>query len=704
MHISSEAGREPSSALQEIMNYPKPNLIGLFQDRPLMFGARICSVVARSLAFVAGLELCACAQSDNFDSYSSPADLRAAGWILSALDPSLVTTTFPTTGTGKGLRVQANPVPSQAPAVGMWYRTNAYTDFYVAVDIANWPGTDKDQAAVMFARMTDANSGTVVSDQNPATAQGMICNYDTSQNGENPGDRRQGQFQINTVGADFNATTLAAADITFVPGRSYRLIFKGVGSHYTAQAYDFNDLTTPLVTIEADDTTVTSGACGILAYSRNGNSGTADLTFDNYYAGTNSPNPATGLILAHPVAGTPAVDTRVPSSRWLNFFNPGTPISFTANTYSTNLVNAAATKFRLNGIDLSAQLTLSANGSNISGSLPASILTSNSVYSAEIVVTDVAGTRSSTNTFWFDTFSDAFLRGPTVKTVEAEEYNYNGGSFQLDPIPVSGLDTNLLQVNGGGVGYYDLPGTVGIDFSNHNAAPDQNFNKFRTADPVRTLSGGLFGIEDLNHAQYDPGSDNIRSQHAVSNLLEYVVCNTEPGEWLDYTRKFDSSLYTVFLRYSSFGATSNELDLVTSDPTQTNQTTVKLGTFRLANNMRFPNYLYSPLVGDGGAPLLVNLSGTNTLRLQIAGTPGQDNRKAMLNYIMLVKASAPVQVFSSASVNGPYSVEADAVVNIANGTAQVPVTGTSRFYRLGSTVLLTIHSISVSGGTVTLTF
>src|SRR5260221_2869842 len=262
----------------------------------------------------------ASAQTDNFDSYSSTSGLQSAGWFESALDPSLVTTTFTAVGSGKGLRIQANPIPGTAPAVGMWYRTNVHGDFYVAVDIASWPGTDKNQAAVMFARMTDSGTGTVVPDQNPASAQGLICNYDTSQYGENPGDRRQGQFQINLVGAGFNATTLAQAEITFVPGRPYRLVFKGVGFHYTAQAYDWNDLTTPLVTIEADDSAqpYTSGACGLLAYSRQGKSGTADITFDNYFARTNDPNPAPAPSLAHPVAGTPAVDSRVPAGRWKN--------------------------------------------------------------------------------------------------------------------------------------------------------------------------------------------------------------------------------------------------------------------------------------------------------------------------------------------------------------------------------------------------
>lgn len=678
-------------------------IIGLLRQYKLFPIARLCGYLAVGLLMLVASQFRAYGQSDNFDSYSSGADLTAAGWILSSIDPSLVTTSFPADGSGKGLRIQAVPFPSQAPAVGMWYRTNSYSDFFVAIDIINWPGTDKDQAAVLFARMTDASTGTVINDQNPASAQGVICNYDASQNGENPGNRRQGQFQINVITAPFNANTIASADMTLVPGRPYRMTFKGVVWHYTAQIYDWNDLTTPLVTIEADDPTMAnpSGACGILAYSRNGTTGTVDFTFDNYYAGTNDPNPAATPIMAHPVNGTPIVDTRVPPARWKNFLSLASPISFTANTYSTNVINASATKFLLNGVDVSRQLALSANGTSVTGSLPASVLSSNTLYSAQIVVTDLAGAKGSTNTFWFDTFSDAFLRSSNAKTIEAEEYNYNGGAFQLDPIPVSGVNTNIIVINGSGIGYYDLAGTAGIDFSNHNNGADTHFSAFRTTDPVRTASGGLVGIQDANYLTgYEPSSDTIRSQHGASNLLEYVVCQTQPGEWLDYTRSFASAFYVVYLRYSSFGSTSNELHLVTSDPTQPTQTTTKLGTFQIANNIRQANYLYTPLVDDNDRPVLVNLAGTNTLRLLIAGTSGEDNLKTMLNYILLVQA--PVQVFSSQAASGSYAQETGAVVNVANRTVTLPISGSARFYRLSSTVPVSTKSIAVSGTTVTL--
>src|SRR5215472_12294470 len=90
-----------------------------------------------SLFLILATGLLAKAQSDNLDSYSSAAQLMAAGWFELDLNPALVSTTFPPVGNGLGLRIQANPFPGTAPAVGGWYRTNDYSDFYFALDLAN---------------------------------------------------------------------------------------------------------------------------------------------------------------------------------------------------------------------------------------------------------------------------------------------------------------------------------------------------------------------------------------------------------------------------------------------------------------------------------------------------------------------------------------------------------------------------------------
>src|SRR6266850_3297209 len=261
----------------------------------------------------------AAAQSDNFDSGT----LSSAWTKYQFFGQSY---TFPTVGNGKGLRIQANPAPGSAPAAAAIGQTNQYTDFYVAVDLVNW--AVKDQAVVLLGRWVPGGAAGL------AGGAGMIANYDAQQDGENAGDRKGGQFQINAVFPGFATSTKAAAEISLEPGRSYRLILKAVGSLYTAQVYDLHDLTQPLVTIQADDPTYASGQCGFLSFSRNGTTGTTDVTIDNYYAGATDPNPATPPVLAHSIPATPTSNPPFPPPRFQNFHNPASGISFTARTYT----------------------------------------------------------------------------------------------------------------------------------------------------------------------------------------------------------------------------------------------------------------------------------------------------------------------------------------------------------------------------------
>jgi hypothetical protein len=116
--------------------------------------------------------------------------------------------------------------------------------------------------------------------------------------------------------------------------------------------------------------------------------------------------------------------------------------------------------------------------------------------------------------------------------------------------------------------------------------------------------------------------------------------------------------------------------------------------------MRFVNYLYTPLVNDTGATALLNLSGTNTLRLLMTGVQGQDNRKTMINYMMMVQA--PIAVLSCDTVNGTYTAETGAVIDVNARTITIPKSGNTRFYRIGSNVPIAIKSISASGANVIL--
>ena len=134
--------------------------------------------------------------------------------------------------------------------------------------------------------------------------------------------------------------------------------------------------------------------------------------------------------------------------------------------------------------------------------------------------------------------------------------------------------------------------------------------------------------------------DTQRSKYVAANVPEYQVRLTEPGDWMNYTRSFENTNYYVYLRCASFGATTVYLDQVTGDPTTTNQTTVRLGTFNVANHIMRLNYTYEQLM-DGSTPALVNLSGTSTLRLTRGGTNsgGEQRRMVVMDYLLFVPST-----------------------------------------------------------------
>jgi len=659
-------------------------------------------------------------QSDNFDS-----GVLSPAWTVYDADPSLVSLTFPTVGTGLGLRIQANPYPGAGvQAVAGLVQTNVYTDFYVAVDLVNW--VVEDQAVVLLARF--APGGNFGLDGGV----GIILSYNAAQAGDGPGDPRGGELDLDSVALLFTTTTLASCQMTPVPGHSYRLVFQCVGQLYTGQMYDLDDLTAPLATIQVTDpnSAFTSGLCGLISSSRTA-TGSSDVTIDNYYAAAADPNLAAPPALMHPVPGTPVVETRVPAGRWQNFHNPASGISFVAKTYTTNVIDSPATKLTLNGVDVSSQLTLSTSGTVLTGSLPGSALKSNALYSAQISLADTTGLKTSVNTFWFDTFSDAYLASGPVKIIECEDYNYSNGLFQLDPIPVSGLPTNgHAQVNGEGAGYYDSAdllwltrGTEGVDFHTAQGSASSGWDDYRPNDPVMTGQGIRQEIQDDPHPDnlppwlpganpYDRPNDNPRQKYTDEGLVDYLVIHTHAGDWLNYTRSFTSSSsnYLAFLRVGSFAATTVTLSQVTSDPSQTNQSVSDLGTFTVPDQIRRSNFSYVPLLDTNGVSPILSLSGTNTLRLTMGGTPGDGsyNSVVALNYLMLVPVqTAPVTqvtVQSSPAVTGPYADDATATVNVATRTITIPTAGPSRFYRLSAVGPIQISSISAAAGTVTLKY
>jgi hypothetical protein len=619
----------------------------------LRYGAAllICSVPGLAISQIV---------NDNFD------DANISDWeVRNVVQPlgGFVSNQFPPNGTGSAFRIQRGSADMsvlgfpQAYGTGRaWlFRTNEYADFYVAMDLVGW-NDNTNQAAVLLARATGYDD--TLGDGFPpglGTVSGYVCNYDNAQDGDGPGDRRGGQFQINTV-INEGTRTLCAAEITLKTNKTYRMIFKGQGTSLSAKIYDYEDLSTPLIEIAAVDDTFPSGVCGIVSFHRNDSvhPNLTDMTVDNYYSAPTDPNPTIAPATAHSTVGTPQVTARVPVKRFTNFHPPTAGIGFTAQTLAATQIDAAATRLYLNGVDKSSALApLPPNGSQAIFITAAGTLASNTVYEARIELQDTTGTMKSTNVFWFDTFSDAHVK--SLLTIEAEDYNHSGGSFIAGVIPVSGYDTNGQPV-GDGLGYMDLAGVPDIDYYDRRTSTENGWNDYRITDYVGTLQGNREDIEDLLHpgpttpsyADTTRPNDNTRSQYAAVGMKEYQVARTQAGEWLNYTRAFPEGYYKVYLRAGSFGVQEVELSKVEGDITTTNQTTVPLGVFPIQNQFMRLNYHYTPLM-DGASPAVIQLGGTNTLRLTIGGTLTKDDRLLYLNYLLFVPATPSSTLFDTFS-------------------------------------------------------
>jgi hypothetical protein len=632
----------------------------------------------------------ASAQSDDFN------DSDDNGWAR--YNPlGGATFSFPgDTFRGAAYRIQsaASPNPSFGPGRASASRTNTYDDFFAAVDLAGWDNTLNQAFGLIF------RAGTI----GPGTTKGYVLNYDPQQAA---GGR--GQLQINAVTNEAQVDpTLAAANPTLQPGRLYRLVLTAVGSDFTAQVYDLNDLTYPLVSFRGSDPTYFNGAVGLFNSYR-GNSvtdpsaGRADSTFDNYFASAVAPISVNSPGTPHPIPHMPQVVDRLPRTDANNFYPHTNGISFTATTLTTNRINSNTVRLYLNGADVSPGLAMSGSASDLSVAF--SGLTSNAVYDARIVLGDFAG-RVSANEFTFDTFDETFLDSPGVKVIEAEDYNYNSGQFRDNP-PPSGLDSAGNPVNGNGAGYFGAVGTPSIDYFDRSTSAGSGATpEYRATDFVGTQAGTAEEID------IGPGSpvinDTIRQKYALLDLFEYQVRRTEGGEWLNYTRNFSNASYNVYLRVACRAAQSVSLDRITSDPTQINQTTTPLGVFNVPNTGMLLNYRYVPLTDASGFPATVNLSGTNTLRLTLGGLQTNVTQYTMaLNYMVFVPVTVPgIALLSSADAAGPFSTDTSATIDTSSRTITVPLGGTARFYRLRTTAApaLTITNVRVAGSSVVMNY
>jgi hypothetical protein len=254
------------------------------------------------------------------------------------------------------------------------------------------------------------------------------------------------------------------------------------------------------------------------------------------------------------------------------------------------------------------------------------------------------------------------------------------------------------------VGYLDLDGTAGVDFFDYDSSPKPDEHDLRFFDAAGTQLGNLVlaysDSTDPNILVYQRALDTQRQKYSSVNpaLHEYTLERTEGGEWLNYTRVFNSSnFYNVYIRYSSALTQQVWLDRIGPEPS-----TNRLGIFKIRSTCSQGPFRYEPLLDNSGKLAVVNLAGTNVVRLTMA--PPQINitkQGTAFNYMAFVPA---LLLESAAQVSGPYAVEANAVVEPGTRRVSLPTNGSARFYRIRWDHPVTIKTVQISGGNVELTY
>lgn len=275
-------------------------------------------------------------------------------------------------------------------------------------------------------------------------------------------------------------------------------------------------------------------------------------------------------------------------------------LSFTASN-SVFAISANNIIVTLNGTDVSSQLSVSGSSSAWNVSLP---LTLNTNYNAVIKITDNYGNVVS-NAYYFDTFS------PTNFTVEAEDFDFNGGQYIDNP----GIDAYSNQVSTPYVDEWFVNQVAGAPYV------------YRPSDWISTAIA----------------TDKPRQVYLTAGLPDYQVGYWQGGSWINYTHTYPAGTYNVWARLA--GGTTYNVQMTNT----VNGVATYLGTFN-APGRGWSTYDWVPLKNSGGQVAAVTLGGVSTLT---AGTDGNANA----NFFMLVPTNSvspppnPVSISSSLSTD-----------------------------------------------------
>ena len=328
---------------------------------------------------------------------------------------------------------------------------------------------------------------------------------------------------------------------------------------------------------------------------------------------------AAGVMLGvHSAGAQPSINGIYPDGTRL-FESSGT-LSFTANSPAgvTNVTVQLTLTSLTTGQSYLKNLTR-ANGLTVSGPNTAlsvsGVLTSNTLYTAVINVTDANGSVVS-QTLVFDTINPVY-------TWEAEDWDYSGGQFFDNP------QTNAY---------------AGLATGSGDAQNSNGGGAYRPAIPGLSTEGN---------------GDVPRSPWTGTGKTDYDVGFTDGGDYGNYTRHYPAGTYNVFVRVAGGnGARSECADLSvvsgTVNITSAGSSPYKFGT----KGVGWQTYAYMPVTDNGGNLIQVTFDG-NPATLQVLQNQGSDN----LNFFMLLPLNTNVLVSTVSITN--LSPDGSALFNLA---------------------------------------
>jgi hypothetical protein len=181
--------------------------------------------------------------------------------------------------------------------------------------------------------------------------------------------------------------------------------------------------------------------------------------------------------------------------------------------------------------------------------------------------------------------------------IEGEDFNFNRGNYVKDkPIGMTG----------------PYPGG---DYQNKGTATDRGIDweaNGNAGQPYRSSTDVAAGKPNQQNIGFNRGSFSVQVNH--------VVGWQEAGEWYNYTRVFPEPAreYDVYARLSSGGSAPRaQLDLVTGNRSQPNQTLQELGEFDAPSTGNWDTFHFYRLKDDARNQTTVTLGGERTIRFTI---------------------------------------------------------------------------------------